>query len=227
VRRRRRSPPTLVAGVDLRAVLHEAAAGVDHEDALGGRSVLFVDHHDAGGGTGAAGKVRGQADDALDVCTRLFRCSSASADVQQVGVVALFGWRRPEGLEAVVRMVRGSRPVRRGEGPNGGDHTRSAFTGGGCEGSHQRVAANGAATAPQRGCRVGDPAPSGAEPSPVTSASRRAPDGAACPAVLSGVRGQDPHSGSTGEFQEEIGAIVEVPKTVTSQVGFAWIAACR
>jgi hypothetical protein len=57
-----------------------------------------------------------------------------------------------------------------------------------------RVAANGAA-------------PSGAEPSPVTSASRRAPDGA--------VRGQDPRSGSTGEFQEEIAAIVEVSDDLT------------
>src|SRR5881396_3175581 len=50
--------------------------------------------------------------------------------------------------------------------------------------SLSRVAANGAASAPQRGCRVGGPAPPGAEASAVTSAFRRAPDGA--------VRGQAP-----------------------------------
>jgi hypothetical protein len=41
--------------------------------------------------------------------------------------------------------------------------------------SLSRVAANGAASAPQRGCRVGGPAPPGAEASAVTSAFRRAP----------------------------------------------------
>src|SRR5436309_15622893 len=43
--------------------------------------------------------------------------------------------------------------------------------------SLSRVAANGAASAPQRGCRVGGPAPPGAEASAVTSAFRRAPRG--------------------------------------------------
>ena len=44
-----------------------------------------------------------------------------------------------------------------------------------CEISLTRVAANGAASAPQRGCRVGDPAPPGAEAWAVTSVFRRAP----------------------------------------------------
>src|SRR5436309_10568732 len=43
--------------------------------------------------------------------------------------------------------------------------------------SLSRVAANGAASAPQRGCRVGGPAPPGAETSAVTTAFRRAPRG--------------------------------------------------
>src|SRR5206468_1152545 len=51
-----------------------------------------------------------------------------------------------------------------------------ADTTGTCHISLARVAANGAASAPQRGCRVGDPAPPGAEASPVTSAFRRAPE---------------------------------------------------
>jgi len=33
----------------LGAVLHEAAAGVDHEDALAGLGFILVDDHDAGG----------------------------------------------------------------------------------------------------------------------------------------------------------------------------------
>ena len=42
----------------LGAVLHEAAAGVDHEDALAGLGVLLVDDDDAGGDAGAVEEVR-------------------------------------------------------------------------------------------------------------------------------------------------------------------------
>ena len=42
-------------------------AGVDHEDAFAGVSVLLVDDDDAGGDAGAIEEVGGQADDALDV----------------------------------------------------------------------------------------------------------------------------------------------------------------
>ena len=51
----------------LGAVLHEALASVDHEDAFAGVGVLLVDDDDAGGDAGAIEEVGGQADDALDV----------------------------------------------------------------------------------------------------------------------------------------------------------------
>ena len=110
----------------LGAVLHEAAAGVDHEDALAGLGVLLVDDDDAGGDAGAVEQVGRQADDALDVAladqvaadVRLGVAAEQHAvrqdagalagaleradDVQQVGVVALLGGRRAEGLEALV-----------------------------------------------------------------------------------------------------------------------------
>ena len=113
----------------LRAVLHEAAAGVDHEDALAGLGVRLVDHHDAGGDAGAVEEVRGQADDALDVALAHERAADVGLgvaaeqhavrqnarafagaleradDVQQVGVVALPGGRRAERLEAIVGIV--------------------------------------------------------------------------------------------------------------------------
>ena len=113
----------------LGAVLHEAAAGVDHEDALAGVGVLLVDDDDAGGDAGAVEQVGGQADDALDVAladegaadvglgvaaeqhavrqdARAFAGALERADdVQQVGVVALLGGRRAEGLEALVGVV--------------------------------------------------------------------------------------------------------------------------
>jgi hypothetical protein len=82
------------------------------------------------------------------------------------------------------------------EAGDGGDPTSEIPCVAG-EASRERVAANGAA-------------PSGAEPSPVTSAFRRAPDGA--------VRGQDPpRCGNTSEFSSSIDAIVDVPESVTSQ----------
>ena len=113
----------------LGAVLHEAGAGVDHEDALAGVGVLLVDDDDAGGDAGAVEEVGGQADDALDVAladevaadvglgvaaeqhavrqnARAFAGALERADdVQQVGVVALLGGRRAEGLEALVGIV--------------------------------------------------------------------------------------------------------------------------
>ncbi len=111
----------------LGAVLHEAAAGVDHEDALAGVGVLLVDDDDAGGDAGAVEQVGGQADDALDVALAdeiaadvglgvaakqhavrqdaraLAGALERADDVQQVGVVALLGGRRAEGLEALDR----------------------------------------------------------------------------------------------------------------------------
>jgi hypothetical protein len=49
------------------AVFHEAAAGVNHEDALPGLGVLLVDNDDAGGNARTVKEIRGQADDAFDV----------------------------------------------------------------------------------------------------------------------------------------------------------------
>jgi len=45
---------------------HEAAAGVDHEDALAGVGILLIDDDDAGGDAGAVKEISGQADDAFD-----------------------------------------------------------------------------------------------------------------------------------------------------------------
>jgi len=44
-----------------------AGAGVDHENALAGLGILFIDDDDAGGDAGAVEQVGGEADDALDV----------------------------------------------------------------------------------------------------------------------------------------------------------------
>ena len=103
--------------------------GVDHEDALAGVGVLLVDDDDAGGDAGAVEQIGGQADDALDVAladevaadvglgiaaeqhaVRQDAGAFAGAleradDVQQIGVVALLGGRRAEGLKALVRVV--------------------------------------------------------------------------------------------------------------------------
>ena len=57
----------LSAQAVLGAVLHEATARVDHEDALASVRVLLVDDHDAGRDTGAIKEVGGEADDALEV----------------------------------------------------------------------------------------------------------------------------------------------------------------
>ena len=49
------------------AVLDEALAGIDHEDALAAGGVFLVQHDDAGGDAGAVEQVGRQADDALDI----------------------------------------------------------------------------------------------------------------------------------------------------------------
>ncbi len=91
--------------------------------------VLLVDDDDAGGDAGAVEEVGGQADDALDVALAhqgaadvglgvaaeqhavrqdagaLAGALERADDVQQVGVVALLGGRRAEGLEALVGVV--------------------------------------------------------------------------------------------------------------------------
>src|SRR5439155_950944 len=98
------------------AVLHEALARVDHEDALAGMRVLLVHDDDTGGDAGAVEEIRRQADDALDVALPHQRAADVGLgvaaeqhtmrenarafpgalerahDVQQVGVVALPGW---------------------------------------------------------------------------------------------------------------------------------------
>jgi hypothetical protein len=108
-----RAQPVLVA------VLDEALAGVDHEDALAARRLL-VQHHDAGRDAGAVEQVGRQADDALDVpCARRASCGwsprrrrgtarraagsprpagalQAGQDVQQEGVVAVLRRRHAE-----------------------------------------------------------------------------------------------------------------------------------
>ena len=113
----------------LGAVLHEAAAGVDHEDAFAGLGALLVDHHDAGRDAGAIEEVGGQAYDAFDVAfadqgaadvglgvaaeQHAVRQDAGSLggglegadDVQQIGVVALLGGRDAEGLESIERIV--------------------------------------------------------------------------------------------------------------------------
>ena len=113
----------------LGAVLHEAAAGVDHENALTRLGILLIDNHDASGDTSAVEEVGGQADYALDVAlthqvaanVRLgvapeqhavwqdagtfTRALERPDDMEQVGVVALLGGRRAEGFEAFKEIV--------------------------------------------------------------------------------------------------------------------------
>ena len=109
----------------LGTILHVARAGVDHEDAFAGLCILLVDHDDAGGDARAIKQIGRQTDDALDVAlahqraadvgfgiaaeehamrqdARAFaRALERAHDVQQVGVIALFGGRRAERLETV------------------------------------------------------------------------------------------------------------------------------
>ena len=116
------------------AVLDEALAGVDHEHAMvaarSGRRVLFVQHQDAGGDASAIKQVGRQADDAFERAradqlladdrfgiaaeqhaVRQDAGAFAGAfhgadDVQQKGVVALFGGRLAPG-ESLVGVVGG------------------------------------------------------------------------------------------------------------------------
>jgi len=105
------------------AVLEVAGAGVDHEDAFAGVGVFLVDDDDAGGDAGAVEEVGGEADDAFDVAltdeiAADFGFGVASEenavgqdagsfapafegadDVEEVGVIALFGWRGAEVLK--------------------------------------------------------------------------------------------------------------------------------
>ena len=128
----------------LGAVLHETRAGVDHEDALAGVSVLLIDDDDAGGDSSAVKEVGGQADDALDVSlaheraanvrfgvtaeqdavgqdARAFACAlERTDDVQQVCIVALLSRRYAEMLEAFKLILGGSMPVLQRLSLNGG-----------------------------------------------------------------------------------------------------------
>ena len=125
----------LLAEAVLRAVLAEALAGIDHEDAFAGLGVLLVDDDDAGGDAGAVEEVGGQADDALDDAAldeisaddglgispeqhavgkdagSLAGGLERADDVEQVGVVALLvGWHAVS-LKRWKGSCSGSRPV--------------------------------------------------------------------------------------------------------------------
>lgn len=113
----------------LGTILHEATTRVDHEDALAGMGVFLVDHDDAGGNAGAVEQVCGQADQLGDIAladqiaadvglgvtpeqhavrqdARAFaRALQRADDVQQIGVVALLGRWRAEGLKTLIGIV--------------------------------------------------------------------------------------------------------------------------
>ncbi len=113
------------------AVLDEPFGGVDEEDAFAGGGVLFVQHDDAGGDAGAVEEVGWKADDCFDQAAgeqvladdglrvaakkdamrknaRSFAGGLERADdVQEIGVVALFGGRDAVRIEAVERVVVG------------------------------------------------------------------------------------------------------------------------
>src|SRR5688572_13682198 len=57
----------LVTQTVFRPILHKAAAGVDHKNALPSSGVFFVNYDDAGGNACAIKQICRQADDALDV----------------------------------------------------------------------------------------------------------------------------------------------------------------
>ena len=121
----------LFAQTVLRAVFAKAFGGIDHEDVLARLRVFLVEHNDTGGNTGAVEQIRRQTDDGLDVAA-LDEISADHAfgiaaeqhtvrknagafagafqraqDVQQIGIVALFGGRRAVVFEALVRVVVG------------------------------------------------------------------------------------------------------------------------
>src|ERR1035438_9103248 len=137
------------------AVLEEAGAGVDDEDALAGVGVFLVDDYYAGGDAGAIEEVGRQADDALDVAladegaadvglgvateedaVRENACAFAVApertdDVEKVGVVTLLGGRDAEVLEAQMGVVAGIDAVAPGLVAEGriGDYVVEGFDG--------------------------------------------------------------------------------------------------
>ena len=118
----------LSAQAVLVAVLEEALARVDHEDAGTGGGVLLVNDQDAGRDAGTVEKVGGQADDALDKAAlyelpadigflvaakqhavRQDNCALAIAlerrdEVEQKGVIAILG-RGNAVLETLVCVV--------------------------------------------------------------------------------------------------------------------------
>ena len=107
----------LLAQAVLGAVLLEALAGINHEDAFSGGGVLLVEHQDAGGYAGAVEEVCGQSDDRLQQpgahqlladhrlgvapkqnavgkdAGAFARAFQRTDDVQQVGIVTLLWWR--------------------------------------------------------------------------------------------------------------------------------------
>ena len=125
----------------LGAVLPEALAGVDHEDAVAAKRVLLVDHHDARRDPGAVEKVGREPDDSLDPAAlgeiapdgrftvsaeehavrhddrALAGTPERRDEVQQVGVISVLG-RRLAVVEAavfVVGRVEAVRPAVRGQ----------------------------------------------------------------------------------------------------------------
>ena len=124
------------------AVLAEALARVDHEDALAGVGVFLVDDQDAGRDAGAVKKVGGQADNALDEAAldeilaniglpvaaeqhpvgqddrALALALERGDEVQQESVVAVFGRGNAvgEAPKAVVGRVEAVGPCLVGEG---------------------------------------------------------------------------------------------------------------
>jgi hypothetical protein len=119
----------LLAQAILVPVFDKAPARIDDENALPSRGAFLVDNHDAGGNARAVEEVRRQADDAFDVASahevapdirfgiaskehavRKDARAGAGAleradDMQQVGVVALFGRRRTKMLEPIEPIV--------------------------------------------------------------------------------------------------------------------------
>ena len=138
----------LFAETVLGAVLDEPFGGVDEEDAFAGGGVLFVQHDDAGGNAGPVEEVGWKADDRFDHAAgeqvladdglrvaakedpmrenaRAFAGGLERAhDVQQIGVVALFGgWDavRIEAVEGVVVGIEAGAPAFVGKGGVGDD----------------------------------------------------------------------------------------------------------
>ena len=121
----------LLAEAVLRAVFLEALGRINHEDAFAGGGVFLVEHQDAGGNASAVKEIGGQADDRLQVtgadelladdglriaaeehAVRKNACAFAGTlqranDVQQEGVIALFGRRHTPGKALVGVPLRG------------------------------------------------------------------------------------------------------------------------